>query len=69
MSLIQTLMRRAVLTMLVCLGAALVLALWRAQVDTDREARGSAQLAQMVSALSSLQSVPQAQLAAHLQTI
>lgn len=69
MSLIQTLMRRAVLTMLVCLGAALVLALWRAQVDTDREARGSAQLAQMVSALSSLQSVPQAELAAHLQTI
>jgi two-component system sensor histidine kinase UhpB len=69
MSLIQTLMRRAALTMAVCLCVALALALWRAQIDTDREARGSAHIARMVSALSSLQSVPQADLAAHLQTI
>lgn len=66
MSLIQTLMRRAVLTMLVCLGVALLLALWRAQIDTDREARGSAHLAQLVAALSSLQSVPSAELPAQL---
>lgn len=69
MSLIQTLMRRAALTMAVCLCAALALALWRAQIDTDREARGSAHIARMVAALSSLQSVPQADLTAHLQTI
>lgn len=69
MSLIQTLMRRAVLTMLVCLCVALALALWRAQIDTDREARGSAHIAHMVAALSSLQNVPQADLSAHLQTI
>lgn len=69
MSLIETLMRRAVLTMVAGLCVALVLALWRAQIDTDREARGSAQIAQLVSALSSLQSVPQAQLPAHLQTL
>jgi two-component system sensor histidine kinase UhpB len=69
MSLIQTLMRRAGLTMVVCLCTALVLALWRAQIDTDREARGSAHIALLVAALSSLQNVPQADLPAHLQTI
>lgn len=69
MSLIQTLMRRAVLTMVVCLCVALILALWRAQIDTDREARGSAQIAQLVSALSSLQNVPQAELSVHLERI
>ncbi len=62
-------MRRAVLTMVVCLCAALVLALWHAQIDTDREARGSAHIAQLLSTLSLLQSVPQAELAAHLQVI
>lgn len=69
MSLIQILMRRAVLTTLACLCVALALALWRAQVDTDREARGSAHVARLVAALSSLQSVPPAELGAHLQAI
>lgn len=69
MSLIHTLMRRAFLTVLVCLCGALALALWRAQIDTDREVRGSAHLARMVAALSSLQGVPQAELAAHLRSL
>jgi two-component system sensor histidine kinase UhpB len=69
MSLIETLMRRAVLTMVAGLCAALVLALWRAQIDTDREAQGAAQIAQLVSALSLLQNVPQAELPGHLQTV
>lgn len=69
MSLIQTLMRRAVLTTLVCLCVALVLALWRAQIDTDREARGSAQVAQLVANLSAMQRVPTAELPQRLQVV
>ena len=58
MSLIQILMRRAVPTMAVCLCAAL--ALWRAQSDTDREARGSAHMAQLVAALVTVDAIAQA---------
>lgn len=69
MSLIQTLMRRAVFTTLVCLCIALVLALWRAQVDIDREARGSAQVAQLVANLSAMQRVSTAELPQRLQAV
>lgn len=69
MSLIQTLMRRAVLATVACLCIALALALWRAQVDTEREARGSAHMAELLMALSSLQNVPASDLPAHLQSI
>lgn len=55
--------------MLACLCVALLLALWRAQIDTDREVRGSAHLAQLVTALSSLQSVPSAELPARLASL
>lgn len=69
MSLMHILMRRAVLTMAVCLCVALALAVWRAQIDTDREARGSAQVAQLVAALSAMQRVPQAELPARLRAV
>ncbi len=63
------LMRRAVLTTAVCLCVALALAVWRAQIDTDREARGSAQVARLVAALSAMQRVPQAELPARLRDV
>lgn len=69
MSLIQTLMRRAVFTTLACLCIALVLALWRAQIDIDREALGSAQVAQLVAKLSAMQRVSTAELPQRLQAV
>jgi two-component system sensor histidine kinase UhpB len=64
--LIQVLMRRAVWISLACLGAVLLLALWRAQSDVSREGQGADEVAQLVLALGALQTVPEAQLAGQL---
>lgn len=69
MSLMQILMRRAVWTTVSCLVVALGLAMWRAQLDTDREARGSAQVAQLVAALSAMQRVPDDELGVYVRSL
>ncbi len=65
----QMLMRRVVLTTALCLLIALALALWRAQLDTEREARGSAQLARLVATVSAMQGVADAELGTYVQSL